>query len=95
MTERWRQLRAGDRVRLLRVPEADLQQRERDLRNGAEMPGWTADTLERILQLNPLVTIDHVDEFGAPWFEYELTSPNGKIEYHSIAIVEDESWELA
>lgn len=37
MPENWRELKAGDRVRLLRVPEADLKQRERELRDGSTM----------------------------------------------------------
>jgi hypothetical protein len=91
----WRNLRIGDRIRLLRVPESDLRQRERELRDGAEMAGWTADTLERIIAIDPVVTIDEVDEYGAPWFHYELVALDGSAEYHALAITEDESWELA
>jgi hypothetical protein len=94
MADNWRKLRAGDRVRLLRVPEADLRQRKEEVRRGAEMAGWTADTLERILALDPVVTIDHVDEYGAPWFNYELIGEDGQPEHHSLTITEDESWEL-
>jgi hypothetical protein len=93
MSEKWRTLKAGDRIRLICVPESDLQQRERELQDGAEMAGWTADTLERILNLDPAVTIDRVDEQGMPWFEYELVGEDGRIEYHSLGIAEDESWE--
>lgn len=93
MTERWRTLRVGDRIRLLRVPTADLRQREDELRRGAEMAGWTADTLERILALDPIVTIDEVDECGAPWFSYELHHADGATEYHSLTITDDDSWE--
>jgi hypothetical protein len=93
MAERWRQLRVGDRVRLLRVPAADLRQREQELRDGAEMAGLTADTLERIIAIDPLVTISEVDKYGAPWFRYELTAADGTIEHHELAITEDESWE--
>lgn len=95
MGDSWRNLRVGNRVRLLRVPESDLRQRERELRNGAEMAGWTADTLERILALDPIVTIDEVDEYGAPWFHVELAAADGSTEYHALAITEDESWELS
>jgi hypothetical protein len=93
MSENWRTLRAGDRVRLLRVPDADLRQRQEELSRGAEMAGWTADTLERILALDPVVTITRVDEYGMPWFDYELVSADGRIEQHSLGIAEDESWE--
>ena len=95
MGEDWRKLRAGDRVRLLRVPEADLRQREQELCDGAEMAGWTADTLERILAKDPVVTIDEIDEYGAPWFHYELFAPNGSVEYHALTNTEEESWEYA
>lgn len=93
MSENWRTLKPGECIRLLCVPESDLRQRERELRDGAEMAGWTADTLERILSLDPVVTIDHVDEYGMPWFAYELVGDDGRIEYHSLGIAEDESWE--
>ena len=93
MSENWRTLKAGDRIRLLCVPESDLQQRERELRDGAEMAGWTADTLERILNLDPVVTIDHVDEYDMPWFRYKLIAADGVVEHHSLAIYDDESWE--
>ena len=36
------QLKIGDRIRLLRIPQGDLEQRERELRAGAEDAGWTA-----------------------------------------------------
>jgi hypothetical protein len=84
-------LKIGDRIRLLRVPAGDLEQRERELREGGELAGWTADTIERILAQDPVVTISSVDEF-APWFEYQLKAANGEVEEHSIAIMEDESW---
>jgi hypothetical protein len=74
MAGRWRNLRVGDRVRLLCVPEADLLQRERELRDGAEMAGLTADTLDRIIAIDLVVTIDKVDEFGMPWFHCELVA---------------------
>jgi hypothetical protein len=94
MSERWRELRVGDRVRLLCVPEADLLQRERELRDGAEMAGLTADTLERIIAIDPVVMIDDVDEFGMPWFHCELVAADGVIEYHGLGITDDDSWEL-
>jgi hypothetical protein len=43
------QLKIGDRIRLLRIPQGDLEHRERELRAGAEDAGWTADTIERII----------------------------------------------
>lgn len=90
----WKSLKAGDRIRLLRVPGADARQREQELRNGAQLAGWTADTIERIIASNPIVIIDRVDEFGAPWFERELPASDSEIEYHSLTITVDDSWEF-
>ena len=88
-------LKIGDRVRLLRVPQGDLDQRERELRDGEEGAGWTADTIERIIAQGPVVTISWIDEHGYPWFEYKLKSAGGRIEHHSLAIMDDESWCMA
>jgi len=85
-------LRVGDRIRLLAVPSADLSQREREIRDGLEDAGWTADTIERILAQQPIVTISSIDEYGSPWFEVELTENDGQIAHHSIAIMDDDSW---
>jgi hypothetical protein len=89
-----RTLRVGDRIRLLRVPIGDLLQRDRELREGIEVPGWTANTLERILATDPIVTIARIDEYGQPWFDYTLRLPDGA-EEHSIAVMDDDSWEPA
>jgi hypothetical protein len=35
------QLKIADRIRLLRIPQGDLEQRKRELRAGAEDAGWT------------------------------------------------------
>jgi hypothetical protein len=88
-------LKIGDRIRLLRVPRGDVEQRERELREGAEDAGWTADTIERIIAQDPVVTISSIDEYGLPWFEYQLKSATGEIEEHSLAVMEDESWSVA
>ena len=88
-------LKIGDRIRLLRVPQGDIEQRERERREGADHAGWTADTIERIIAQDPVVTISSIDERGLPWFDYELTSRGGEIEHHSLAIMEDESWCMA
>jgi len=86
------QLKIGDRIRLLRVPQGDLEQRERELREGAEDAGWTADTIERIIAQDPVVVISFIDEHGLPWFEYELKSASGDTEHHALAIMDEESW---
>jgi hypothetical protein len=87
-------LKLGDRIRISCVPAADLQQREQELRDGAEMAGWTADTIERIIKTNPSVTISEIDEYGCPWFEVELIADDGTVEHHGLTVMDDESWEF-
>lgn len=89
------ELKPGDRIRLLRVPEADLAQRKREVAANSEMAGWTADTIERIIATTPIVTIDRVDEYGHPWFDAVLTGIDGEIEEHSLNITDNDSWEHA
>jgi hypothetical protein len=86
------ELRVGDRIRLLAVPVCDLAQREREIATKADLAGWTADTIERIIATQPVVTIDRIDQCGAPWLGVTLDGPNG-VEYHSLTILDDESWE--
>jgi hypothetical protein len=87
-------LKLGDRIRLLCVPDADRKQREEELRRGVEMAGWTADTIERIIASNPIVTIDEIDEFGLLWFHVELIAADGTVEHHGLAVMDDDSWEF-
>jgi hypothetical protein len=84
-------LKAGDKIRLFAVPIGELCQRERELVAGAPDAGWTADAIERIIKLDPIVII-YMDG-KEPWFEYEPPGADGEIEYHSIMIMDDESWE--
>jgi hypothetical protein len=88
-------LKIGDRIRLLRVPQCDLKQRERELREGRRDAGWTADTIERIIAQDPIVTVSLIDEYGQPWFDCDLIRADGSVEGHTLAILEDESWCMA
>jgi hypothetical protein len=85
-------LNVGDRIRLLCVPNCDREQRERELKEGIEEAGYTADTIERIIAQGPVVTISSIDEYGYPWFEYKLRMADGSVEEHALAIMDDESW---
>jgi len=87
-------LKLGDRIRLLRVPDLDLEQRERERLAGTEGAGMTADAIEQILALDPVVTISLIKNDLA-WFEYDLTDNDGNTIHHCIAVMEDESWCLS
>lgn len=86
------QLRVGDRIRLLSVPQCDLDQRRRAIEVGDDVSDSTASTIERIMAASQFVTIERIDKFGATWFEVQLEEHDG-IHYHSLTILDNESWE--
>ena len=88
-----KKMKVGNKIRLLRVPEDDMEQRRSEITKDIDKPGWTANTIELIIAQNPIVEIDSIDDFGSPWFTCELIV-NGKLEKHTLAIIDDDSWEL-
>ena len=86
-------LKNGNRIRILRVPDCDLRQREEEIATGAEMAGLTADSIERIIAQTPVVTISRVDADGCVWYEATILGPNGTEEYHSLIVYHDDTWE--
>jgi hypothetical protein len=85
-------LRVGDKIRLLTVPQLDIEQRDRELQSGVAHAAFTVNAIERIIVQCPVVTIDRIDEYS-PWFDVDLMDQNGRTEYHSLAIMDDDSWE--
>ncbi|PHN06973.1 hypothetical protein [Flavilitoribacter nigricans] len=88
-----KKLKIGDKIRLLKVPEEDKVQREQEIAQGVEEPGWTADTIERIIAQDPVVEVYTIDDFERPWFTCDIMV-NGELETHTLAINEDDSWEM-
>jgi len=86
-------LRVGNRIRIIAVPAADLDQRRRERIAGNADAGCTADILERIMAQHPRATIARIGKDGKPWFDVELQNADGKPEFHSIAVSDDDSWE--
>ena len=87
-------LRVGDRIRIMRVPASDLRQRENEIASGAEMAGWTADSIERVIAQTPIVQVSQIDEYGCVWYETTITGPDGTEEFHSLIVYDDDTWEL-
>ena len=87
-------LKVGDRIRILRVPDADLHQRENEIAAGSEMAGWTADSIERIISQTPIVRICQIDEYGCVWYETSIVGPDGLEEEHTLIVYDDDTWEL-
>ena len=87
-------LKVGDKIRVLKVPEGDLKQRRREIAEGIDNPGWTANTIELIIAQNPIVKIESIDEYGRPWYTCDIIV-DGELETHTLAMNEDDVWELA
>lgn len=86
-------LKIGDSLRLLRVPDADLAQRADA---GPCAPGEllpTATVLEYIIAQNPIVIIDQIDDYHQAWFSAWVRT-EADMEYHSLAVMEDDCWEI-
>ena len=87
-------LNVGDRIRILRVPDADLRQRENEIAAGSEMAGWTADSIERIICQTPIVRICQIDDYGCVLYETTVVGPDGADEEHNLIVYDDDTWEM-
>jgi hypothetical protein len=84
MDEAWRELQAGDRVRIMRMPW------------DASAPGYffapeTRRLYKKLIARNRPVRVYEVDEYGLPWIACRFRRRNGTWEYHLLAI-NDDSW---
>ncbi|MCA9166580.1 MAG: hypothetical protein KDB23_02875 [Planctomycetales bacterium] len=86
-------LKIGDQLRILRVPISDLQQRDRELAENSELAGWTASSIERIIEQTPIVRVSRIDEAGAVWYDATIIGPDGMEESHSLIVYDDDTWE--
>lgn len=83
---RWhyRELRVGDRVRILAVP-------------GRDVPGYwlhddTRRLLEQLISRRVPLRVYRVDEWGLPWVRHRFKN-EGRWEYHSLSLDEFDEWE--
>jgi hypothetical protein len=86
-----RKLRVGDRIRIVSVPTEDLKQAKRE-KNESELAGHTAQVIQEIVDSKKVVEIFQIDEFKQPWVIIKFKRKGGRIEMHSLAIMEDDSW---
>jgi uncharacterized protein (DUF433 family) len=85
MRETSRDLRIGDRIRIVRAP-------------GADVPGYylheeTRLLYERLIAKRTTLRIYKIDKDNLPWVRYRCKDQEGEWEYHFLAI-KDEVWEL-
>jgi hypothetical protein len=86
MGEPWRELRVGDRIRVVRMP------------SGVDAPGYifhrdTRRLYKRLIERRRSLRICRIDDWGLPWIRCQFKRKDGRWEYHSLA-VNDDSWVL-
>ena len=86
-------LKPGDRIRILAIPAADSAQAAAAMRRGDPLAQWTMRILQHLADRRDIVRIDEIDEYGAPWFSYQFRNKRGAWEYHTVAVMDSDSWE--
>lgn len=84
LTEPWRKLRVGDRVRFVQLPLFA------GVRGGGLQPE-TRRLYERLVARGRPQRVFQVDEDGLPWIRCRFRRKNGQWESHWLAI-NDDSW---
>ncbi len=86
------ELKVWDRILLTKIPKSDIKDYEKNHPNLDMDDFSTADILDKIIKNNPVVMIDNIDEYWIPWFNANIKT-NWEIQYHTLAIIDDDSWE--
>jgi hypothetical protein len=84
MNESWRDLRVGDRIRIIRLP-TEWNQR------GYRVPPCTRRLYTRLIQRRRPVRVYKIDDWGLPWIACRFRRKNGSWDHHFLA-VNDDSW---
>lgn len=82
--ERWRELRVGDRIRIVRLPGQKVP--------GYYLPPMSRRVYKRLIARRRSVRISSIDEWGVPWFWCRFRQKNGSWDHHALG-VNDDSWE--
>ena len=82
--ESWRDLRVGDRIRIVRLPTAWGQR-------GYHVPPCTRRLYMRLIQRRRPVRVYRIDDWGLPWIACRFRRRNGAWVYHFLDI-NDDSW---
>ena len=84
MAQSWRDLRVGDRIRIVRLPTEWNQP-------GYHVPPCTRRLCLRLIQRRRPVRVNEIDDGGLPWIACRFCRRNGSWEHHFLA-VNDDSW---
>src|SRR4051794_3607054 len=82
MSESWRDLRVGDRIRFVRMPtEFDGP--------GYHVHPETRAVYRRLIERRRPVRVYEVDEWGAPWIRCRFKREDASWEHHFLAVNHD------
>ncbi len=84
MTESWRDLRVGDRIRIVRLPTEWN-------RKGYYVPPSTRRLYLQLIRRRRSVRVNRIDESALPWIACKFRSKDGSWQHHFLA-VNDDSW---
>ena len=84
MTDDWRNLRVGDRIRIVRMP-SDFS------KPGYYVHPSTRRLYKKLIARRRSVRVYEIDEYGGPWISCRFRDRNGDWEYHALC-VDDDSW---
>jgi hypothetical protein len=84
MNEDWRDLKVGDRIRIVRLPSAASM-------GGYVLPANTRRFYKRLIALKKRLTVYEIDRQGLPWIQCALRRKDGGLDCHFLA-VNDDSW---
>jgi hypothetical protein len=82
MTELWRTLRVGDRVRLAEYPPEFLQK-------GYHILPETVRVYKKLLARGRPLRVFRIDEYGHPWVQCRFRRRDGRWEHHWLAFNHD------
>jgi hypothetical protein len=82
MNESWRDLRVGERIRLVEMP-CDF------LHSGYLLSPCTRRVYERLIARRRPIRVFKIDELGLPWVRCNFREGGGRWGYHSLAFNHD------
>ena len=84
MRDAWRNLRVGDRVRIVKYPTEWEEP-------GFFVPPMTRRLYKRLIAARRVLRIYAIDEWGRPVVGTKFRRRNGSWEYHAL-VIDDDSW---
>jgi hypothetical protein len=81
MNEPWRQLRVGDRIRLVSWPPEWEQP-------GFHVPACTRRLVRRLIARRRPLRVYRIDECGTPWIQCRLRNKRGGWDHHFLSITQ-------